>query len=868
MKRSEQEAGAEEGSYPFGSDLEGLSRGRQFGVIGAIFDIMSRTPRAIAVTDGDLELTYQALRRRSGIVAARLASHGIAPGSVVGMHLPRCADAIAVMLGVMASGCVYLPLDPSYPKARLQFMLDRTEAAAVISGDYIPDLYGADRIWIPAPGMLAAEDESVPSGTSVFSPDEEVFGPEDCAYILFTSGSTGKPKGVMVTHGNITLMTEWSAKVFGATQFDSGTTTCSLSFDPSFQEILTPLSVGGSVHVIPHALALGELTRPVSFVATTPTVASELLRAGQLPHIKVLQLGGEALPADVAEQLLSSGRVGRLLNAYGPTECTVAVTVEELTAPVPEVVSIGQQVPGTEVLILDEDGRQLPDNEQGEICIFGGQVAKGYVNDPAGTAARFIVDPNPTTEYRYYYRTGDLGYRSGDGRIFFQGRADSQVKVNGVRIELGEIDAALRSHTQVSEAATIVGDHGRTVAYVVPVPGRSEVDLDHLKMHLAEHLPRIMLPAGIMVLAELPMTVNGKLDTSALPEWSPGRAERETVAVDESDDIMTLAIEIISGVTDFTGQIRPSDDFISDLGGTSLGIVQVMVEFERHSSRHMRISDALADTSVAGLADLLREHSESSAADFALNTNGEAAPLFLIHAYLGGMLSFRRLAELLPSDQPVYGLQVDSGSGQPGDELSISSLARNALNRIREVQPTGQITMLGHSVGGLIAFEAARHSLAAGDPAPRVLLMDTPRPYGGMNYDWGESVLYWRQIIGNPARTLRGIARRIIRAVRPEESHLEAGSEADDLMTLTERNMKSVDIAIRRYRARAYDGGITIMRTRQGQIMALGKRYLGWSSVTKEKPRIIRAPGAHLTMLDDRYIDSVAEQLVSWLSSE
>ena len=235
----------------------------------------------------------------------------------------------------------------------------------------------------------------------------------------------------MVTHENITLMTEWSVKVLGVTQFDASATSSSLSFDPSFHEILLPLSVGGTVHVIPHALALGQLTRQVSFVATTPTVANELLRAGLLPPLKVLMVGGEVLAPDVAARLLSSGRVGRLLNCYGPTECTVCVTVAEVTAPVPEVIPIGRQVPGTEVLILDENGQPLPDGEVGEICIFGGQVADGYVNDPAGTAERFVVRVDRTTGPQRYYRTGDLGYRLGDGVIYFAGRADRQVKING-----------------------------------------------------------------------------------------------------------------------------------------------------------------------------------------------------------------------------------------------------------------------------------------------------------------------------------------------------------------------------------------------------------------------------------------------------
>ena len=248
-------------------------------VIQDIYHQTSRRPEAVAVTDGELEWTYSDLRQRSDSIAALLADHGIPRGSVVGMHLPRCADAIAVMLAIMASGCVYLPLDPSYPAARLRFMLDQAGAAAVIAG---------------AP-FRAAVTRTCPGRTGRASNCPARWRPRlKLGRMIWRSGRRitptyslppdrpGSPKGVMVTHRNISLMNEWSARFLGITEADSSATSCSLSFDASFHEVLLPLSAGGTVHVIPHALALGQLVRPVSLTATTPTVASELLRAGQV----------------------------------------------------------------------------------------------------------------------------------------------------------------------------------------------------------------------------------------------------------------------------------------------------------------------------------------------------------------------------------------------------------------------------------------------------------------------------------------------------------------------------------------------------------------------------------------------------------
>lgn len=489
-------------------------------VIHEIYAMMSQRPHAVALTEGDLEWTYDDLRSRAEAVAKSMASRGISRGNVVGMHLPRCADAVAVMLAIMGSGCVYLPLDPSYPPTRLRYMLDQAAAAAVISSASNEDLYGSHRIWLPSPSRMTGDCAGA-SGEQSNQPDiRQPFGPKDCAYILFTSGSTGEPKGVMVTHENITLMNTWSAKALGITSLDASATTCSLSFDPSFHEVLLPLSVGGTVHVIPHALTLGEIGRPVSFVATTPTVANALLQAGRLPPLKSLMLGGETLAPDTAARILASGLVGSLLNCYGPTECTVCVTVAKVTAPVPEVIPIGRQVPGTEVLILDEAGLPVPDGDTGEICVFGGQVTPGYVNDPARTAERFPVRADGKSQRRYY-RTGDLGYRTLDGTVYFVGRNDRQVKLNGHRIELGEIDAALRSHPRISDAATITRDDSRMISYVVPAGAADDVSAAELKQYLSSALPRFMLPTGIVIVPELPRTVGGKLDSLALSEFPP-----------------------------------------------------------------------------------------------------------------------------------------------------------------------------------------------------------------------------------------------------------------------------------------------------------------------------------------------------------
>ncbi len=819
--------------------------------------MMFQTPRAVAVTEGSEEWTYDLLRRKSELVAQSLDSQNIPRGGVVAVHLPRCADAIAAMLGIMASGRVYLPLDPSYPPSRLRYMMDQADAVAVISEKLDLHLYGSERVWIPAL-QQADHEQAEEVAPSVFSSESIPLELEGWAYILFTSGSTGRPKGVCVTHENVSAFTEWAVKSLGMTHEDSSATSTSLSFDLCFVEILVPLSVGGTVHVIPHALALGELTRPVSFVVSTPTVANELLDASLLPQLKVLLSGGEALARDVAERILSSRRVGRLLNIYGPTECTVSVTVAEVTAPVLETIPIGLPVPGSAVLILDEHGHLLADGQTGEICILGAQVADGYVGNPTATAERFVVSAGLGSDPVRYYRTGDLGYRRDDGVLFYLGRSDRQVKFNGHRIELGEIDALLRSNPQVSDARTVVHDQKHLVSYVVP--SDQGVDVAALQEYLSESLPPFMQPTAVVPLGEFPKTVSGKLDEASLPRWSHGRASRE---VEETDELTAQVIKIVADVTGFAGPIKPSDDLIHHLGGTSLGILRVLAQLERDSGVRLRMSDALADTSVAGLANLLRRGSASSAtpADFVFHAGGSATPVFLFHVYLGGILKLRRFAELLPPSQPAYGLHLTSNEDLRSGKLTLASLAEDGVRRVRMIQPAGQVTLIGHSAGALLAVEVGRRLIDAGEPAPRVLLIDGIRLRSRLGYYLGELVSNFLYASDAPLSDRFGRLRSAIR----RRVRSRSIAQGEDLLSLAERDEVAMNRLLMNHRIQSYPGALTVVRTRHGQIMA-GRRDLGWTPVVEGLLTVIDVPGAHMTVLDPPHVHALVRKTLECLA--
>lgn len=837
--------------------LGGILVDTRSSLLFTIRKMMFETPNAVAVTEGSEEWTYDVLRRKAELVARSLERQSIPRGGVVGVHLPRCADAIAAMLGIMGSGRVYLPLDPSYPHSRLRFMMDQADVLAVISEKHEAGLYGDERVWVAAPRQAeqAIEDEFTQSVFSAESVPLELAGR---AYIIFTSGSTGRPKGVCITHDNISVFNKWAVAALGMTAQDSSATTSSFSFDLCLVEILVPLSVGGTLHVIPHALAIGDLSRPVSFVASTPTIANELLEVGLLPQLKVLVCAGEALAPDVADRLLSSGRVGRLLNIYGPTECAVTVTMAEVTRPVPEVIPVGVPNAGSTVLILDEDGHRVPDGQSGEICVFGPQVGDGYVNNKAATDESFVTSTTLYAEPVRYYRTGDLGYVREDGVLFYLGRADRQVKFNGHRIELGEIDSLLRSDPQVTDARTVVQDKRHLISYVMP--SRENVNVASLKDYLSENVPSYMLPEALVVLAEFPKTVGGKVDELSFPRWTYDSSD---TAAEDVDELTAAVIKIVADVTGFDGHIGPSDDFINDLGGTSLGILRVLGQLQKDSGVRLRMSEALADTSVAGLASLLRAGSASTAelADFAFYTEARGEPLFLFHVYLGGVLRLRRLAELLPPDQPVYGLQVSSADSPVSRDATLASLAEDGVRRVRAIQPAGRVTLIGHSGGGLFALEVARKLIEAGEPEPRVVLIDGIRVRSKVGYYVGELISNFIYASDAPLGDRIGRLRTAIR----RRSRRRSVDDGEDFLSLVEKNEVSMNEMLIHHRIKSYRGGVTVMRTRHGKIMA-GRKDLGWGPVVEGPLKFVDVPGAHVSVLDPPHLQVLVQRTLEFLA--
>ncbi len=470
-------------------------------------------PQQTAIVDGETQIDYARLTARANAIAGELVARGVEPGSLVGVCMSRTWDLVATLLGVLRAGCAYVPLDPEYPRERVRYMLEHARAAAaIVDSDERAELCDG----VPRLVRLDAVRESSPNAMP---------GPSarDLAYVIYTSGSTGRPKGVAVEHRAVVAMIQSMRQLLDDEDLAGVLAATSVCFDPSVMEILGTLSLGGTVVLAENVLALLELQSAsrVRTVIMVPSAMQGLLAAGWRPEgIGCFVFGGEVLKRSLVEQLHALQPRPRVFNVYGPTEDTVYSTAIELPPGV-ESITIGKPVANSRSYILDDSMQPVPVGMPGELYLAGDQLARGYLHDEERTRQRFVeVDPDGPIPEERLYRTGDLCRWSKHGEIEFLGRVDQQVKIRGFRIELEEIESALESIDGVDAAAAAVvdGASGKKMLVGYVVSRDEAVTSEAARAHVAERLPRYMVPQLVMHLEALPLLPNGKLDRRQLPK--------------------------------------------------------------------------------------------------------------------------------------------------------------------------------------------------------------------------------------------------------------------------------------------------------------------------------------------------------------
>jgi amino acid adenylation domain-containing protein len=572
-------------------------------------------PDMIAITDGDRTCTYRALQTASNTLARRLQDNKVSRGDVVGVCLDRSIEMVAAMLACWKTGAAYLPIDSTYPRDRIEFMLRDAGASAVLSNSRFSERL--DAVEIP---VLPVDERYLPDGEALSC----AVRPDDLAYVIYTSGSTGAPKGVEISHRNLENLASWHNATYHVTAQDRATQVAGTAYDACVWEIWPYLVAGASVNIAsdhirlqPAQLASWMADRVIT-LAFLPTPLASLFFDQQLPanlRLRVLMTGGEKLlhgpkypvPFDV-------------VNHYGPTEYTVVTTFGAVKAQLHGAEDgrasssppIGRPIFNTNVYVVDRDLRLAPPGVPGELCITGAGLARAYRGRPSLTAEHFVPDPFSTLPGARMYRTGDLVRYSGDGQVEFLGRRDSQVKIRGSRVEPGEVEAAILAHPAVRQVAVTSvhssgpGEQTSLAAYVVR--GESELpSASEMKHFLQQSLPDYMIPSLFFRVDALPMTPNGKIDRDTLP--APGSAEPlESPAITDGRDHLEELIADCWAELMGVDRVGVLQNFFSELGGHSLIATQLIARMRQLLHIDFPLQRIFEAPTVAEFASAIRQN--------------------------------------------------------------------------------------------------------------------------------------------------------------------------------------------------------------------------------------------------------------------
>ncbi|MEV7728898.1 amino acid adenylation domain-containing protein [Streptomyces sp. NPDC087917] len=816
----------------------------------------ARTPDAVAVTvpagaaGAARHLTYAELDRSSAALAARLRARGMA-GGVVAVCLPKSPELIVALLAVLRAGAAYLPLDPDHPAERLALLAQNAAVRLVITdpaGAALPAVPGAELLT-----DVMAEDPDAPADPTgaTTAPEDAPVGPDTPAYVIHTSGSTGRPKAVRVSHGALAALSAAWREEYGLESAPGvHLQLAGVSFDVFTGDLVRALCSGGRLVLADRELVLNTArlyeamtSEQVDCAEFVPAVARALMthceEAGdRLDFMRLMIVGSDTWKVSEYDRLRAlCGPGTRVVNSYGLTEATVdSACFDGPTDGLDPhaAVPIGTPLPNCVLHVLDPHRRPVPDGVTGELWAGGAGLALGYAGDPEQTDSRFAtltLDRGPDALPERLYRTGDLARRDAHGRIHLLGRADSQIKLRGHRIEPGEIEALLASFPGIADAhvrvRTDIGSDPALCAYVVRAhtrgadaceAGETGPDTRALRRHLAAQLPTYLIPAHLTVLDALPLTPNGKVDPDALP------APRVETAQEEHEPPVTLYEERVAAhwkaVTGIR-QVGLRSDFF-DSGGSSITLIELIHHLQKEFGIAIPVGLLFKVTTLHGMArtveDIVTGRVSGNLSHLTFNA-GRGPAVFCFPPAGGHGLVYRHLAAQLPAHELIAFNHVD------GD------MTVRYADLVESLRPAGPCLLLGYSLGGNLAFEVAKELERRGREVPHVVIMDSYR----ITEEYGIPVEHaeaFEQELGD---------------------HLRRHTRSEDVTTQTLEQARSY----LEYCGRTPNGGtvaatLTVISDEaKAEYYAAGQRG-SWHAASTSGARLVRGAGLHAEMLDEK----------------
>ena len=569
-----------------------------------------KTPDKTAIVFEGQELTYRELNEKSNRLAHYLRAKGVGKEIKVGLLVERSDDIVMSVLAVHKAGGAYLPMDPAYPKTRLEYMLEDSNSPVLITQSHL-----LERV-ANCPSTTVCLDTdwleiSQESGDNL----EPLANPGNISHLIYTSGSTGLPKGVMIEHRNVTAFLYWCLEEFSFDEYEEMIFSTSMCFDLSVFEMLLPLITGAKVIVLRSSLDLDEYFssgNTATMINTVPSALKHLLNiAGKKHRIKAVNLAGEPLKLDLVKETYSKLDVDMVRNLYGPTEDTTYSTNFRVTRDFNRQPLIGRPISNSKAYILNKHLKPVPLGVKGEIYLSGHGLARGYWNAPEKTVQRFIPNPFSSDFCPYIYKTGDLGSWLSDGNIEFHGRVDYQVKIRGNRIEMGEIETRLSEHPLITDVVVIDKDDAEGNKYLAAYYVADEtISVTDLRAYLKESLPDYMIPSRFILMESLPLTPNGKVDRKALPEPDGLRPAVESEYEAPRDEIEKILAEIWQEILGIE-RVGIYDNFF-ELGGDSIVSLQVVNRLNQRGYR-LHPKDILQRQTIAELSGAVIANESTSA---------------------------------------------------------------------------------------------------------------------------------------------------------------------------------------------------------------------------------------------------------------
>lgn len=812
-------------------------------------------PDKVAINFQNSTLTYTELVSKTNQLANYLIKQGIGPGNMVALAVDRSERMVIALLAILKTGAAYLPLDPDYPKKRIEYIISDAQVQALItSKKYQGYLDTSAQVFILEDALVEAQNYSDKNFKTAADG-------ESVAYLLYTSGSTGNPKGVLIERHSLLNLLLSMQKEPGIKYWDKFLAVTTISFDIAGLELFLPLISGSLLLLASNDAArdgrmLLDLVKKngVTMMQGTPATYKLMIEAGwnePLP-VKVL-CGGEAFPSNLATAL--SDRSASVWNMYGPTETTIWSMVERLYGNENNI-TIGKPIDNTQVYILDEQFRLLPEGAVGEIFIAGDGVARGYYKLADQTASRFVSNPFSEVKGDKMYRTGDLGRFVDNGKIQCLGRKDQQVKVRGYRIELGEIEHLLLQQKSIKESA-VIAHNDRLIAYLVT---ESNPDTSAWKQALREFLPPYMVPSEFVVLEKMPLTPNGKIDKLALPKSN----KQTEVALEEfiapRTDTEKLVAKIWCEVLELK-EISITSDFF-EVGGHSLITIQIINKLEKETGKRIPLAWIFENTTIERFSRMIDSENKPFTWDtlVPLKATGTKVPIYLVHGYDLNILPFTCLARNMEDDQPVYGVQAMGLSGQSEPYDNMIDLAAHYVKEIILSNPKGPYAIVGYSFGGVIAFEIAQQLKAMGKEVSMLAMFDsyaenldyyspkTQRLANKLRRQVPKFSYIVKSFFKRPITTLvyqyEWFTRRLNQVLKKVKT-VELTTEQQQIQEI----MWKYERAYLSYNIQKFDGEIHLFRVSERLYWLEDPETMGWKPYVNEQVVVHPVPGDHKTFL-------------------